>query len=122
MRAILTNNTFLYSNLTEESNDNHQLFHNNHDSLVGSIYLIISCIFFGITYLPLKFYKIGDCLFYQFLVGIGIWSSSLLYYMSRRFPNLSLLPMFGGFLWSIGYALIDFKNIQIFQNFTNILK
>ena len=104
----MTNDTFLYSNLTEDSDENQQLF-KNHNSLVGSMYLMISCIFFGITYLPLKFYKIGDGLFYQFVVGIGIWSSSLLYDMLRSFPNLSLLPMFGGFLWSIGYVLINLK-------------
>lgn len=67
---------------------------------LGSFYLTVSSITSGVTYLPLKYYDIGDGLFYQFIVAIGMLSSSLLVDSVRGFPQFYGLPMIGGVFWS----------------------
>ncbi len=69
-------------------------------AMLGWMYLIISSLFSAIIYLPLKFYNIEDGLFYQFIVALGMWSSSFIVDTYIKFPKFYPLPMLGGFLWS----------------------
>ena len=89
----------LTSNISNSSVHNYLAL----DSIyLGVVCLAVSSIATGITYLPLKYYDIGDGLFYQFVVAIGMMSSSLLIDGVRGFPQFYALPMLGGALWAFG--------------------
>ena len=60
---------------------------------LGFLYLSISCIFYGINYLPVKHYEIGDGMFYQFIVSLGFFASNVVIYCFQGFPEFYVLPM-----------------------------
>ena len=85
----------------------------------------ITCVFFGIFTLPIKHYKTGDGLFYQLLVGMGIWSVSIIVHGARGFPKVYPLPMLGGLFWATAnlqtVPAIKLLGIGISQTITNLV-
>jgi len=49
--------------------------------------MALACLFFGILNLPVKHYKTGDGMFFQLLVGLSIWSASLIVNCVRGQPE-----------------------------------
>ncbi len=93
--------------------------------VIGYICIAIACIFFGIFNLPVKHYKTGDGMFFQLLVGLSIWSVSLLVNCVRGFPKFYALPMLGGFFWSTAnlqtVPTIKLLGIGISQTINNLV-
>ncbi len=69
---------------------------------VGYIGIIVSVLFLGSNYLPIKKYPTGDGMFFQLLLTTGIWIVGFVVNWSRDFPKFYPLPMLGGFLWTTG--------------------
>merc|ERR1719215_2496007 len=70
------------------------------DVIMGYCCIGIACLFFGIFNLPVKHFATGDGMFFQLLVGLAIWSVSLIVHCVRGFPQFYALPMLGGLFWS----------------------
>ncbi len=69
---------------------------------VGYIGILVSVLFLGSNYLPIKKYPTGDGMFFQLLLTTGIWIVGFVVNWSRNFPKFYPLPMLGGFLWTTG--------------------
>ena len=73
--------------------------------LAGFLYLSLSCVLFGTNLLPTKHFKIGDGMFYQFNVSLGIFVSNFVLYCLQGFPKFYILPILCGVLWTCGNLL-----------------
>lgn len=69
---------------------------------IGYIGVIISVIFLGSNFLPIKRYQTGDGIFFQLMLTTGIWIVGFIVNWARGFPQFYALPMLGGFLWTTG--------------------
>jgi glucose uptake protein GlcU len=72
---------------------------------LGFLGVFISVIFFGSNFVPLKRLKIGDGVFFQFIMCNGIFVASIPVLMIQGFPEFHGLAIFGGFLWCTGNML-----------------
>ena len=75
--------------------------------LVGFLGAITAAIFFGSNYIPCKQYDMGDGMYFQFVMAVGIWVMGFGYFVGEEpgtgyFHPLALL---GGMIWSIGNVL-----------------
>ncbi len=70
--------------------------------LLGYSGLLIASVFWGGNNLPIKHYETGNGLFFQFIVGIAIWSTGIVVHWARGFPKFYAFPLLGGFFWSTG--------------------
>lgn len=66
---------------------------------LGFAALVLSVLFFGSNYLPVKQFETGDGMFFQLILTTGIWSVGFIVYAIRDFPKFYALPMLGGFFW-----------------------
>lgn len=73
-----------------------------HMDLLGYLGLTVASVFWGGNNLPIKHYETGNGMFFQFIVGIAIWSTGIIVHWARGFPKFYAFPLFGGFLWSTG--------------------
>lgn len=74
----------------------------SNEGIINFFCLITASIFFGGNYLPVKHYETGDGYFFQLVVCIGIWLSSLVIDWYKNNPKFYLLPVIGGLIWSSG--------------------
>jgi hypothetical protein len=72
---------------------------------LGYLGLLIVVLFFGSNFVPLKRIKIGDGVFFQFIMCNGIFITSIPVLLVQNFPELHGLALFGGFLWCTGNML-----------------
>lgn len=72
------------------------------EGIINFFCLFTASIFFGGNYLPVKHYKTGDGYFFQLIVCIGIWLSSLVINWYKNNPKFYTLPILGGLIWSSG--------------------
>jgi len=93
--------------------------------IIGYCCMALACLFFGILNLPVKHYKTGDGMFFQLLVGLSIWSASLIVNCVRGQPEFYALPMLGGFFWSTAnlqtVPTIKLLGIGISQTINNLV-
>lgn len=66
---------------------------------MGFAALVLSVLFFGSNYLPVKQFETGDGLFFQLILTTGIWTVGFIVNAIREFPKFYALPMLGGFFW-----------------------
>jgi len=68
---------------------------------VGFIACAIAGVFFGSNFVPVKKYEVGDGVFFQWVMCVGIWCVGLVTtgFTSNEFQPLSML---GGALWCTG--------------------
>jgi glucose uptake protein GlcU len=83
------------------------------DPVLGFQAALLAVLFFGSNYVPAKHVKVGDGVFFQFIMCVSIWVTSLpvLFYMVEAFPATSTefaIAMGGGFLWCTGNMLCAF--------------
>lgn len=83
------------------------------DPILGFHACLLAVLFFGSNYVPAKHVKVGDGVFFQFIMCAAIWVTSLpvIFYMAKDFPATSTefgIAMFGGFLWCTGNMLCGF--------------
>lgn len=69
---------------------------------VGYIGVLISVLFLGSNYLPIKKFETGDGMFFQLMLTTGIWIIGFSVNWARDFPKFYALPMLGGFFWTTG--------------------
>jgi glucose uptake protein GlcU len=72
---------------------------------LGYLGVFISVLFFGSNFVPLKRIKIGDGVFFQFIMCNGIFITSIPILMIQNFPEFHGLAILGGFLWCTGNML-----------------
>eukprot|EP01039_Chlorochromonas_danica_P009144 gene9144-10094_t len=72
---------------------------------LGYLGVFISIIFFGSNFIPLKRVKIGDGVFFQFIMCNAIFMTSIPVLIIQKFPQIHGLAFLGGFLWCTGNML-----------------
>lgn len=90
-----------HPNLDRYHADTNQTNSTNLD-LLGYSGLLVASVFWGGNNLPIKHYETGNGMFFQFIVGIAVWSTGLVVHWVRGFPKFYALPLVGGALWSTG--------------------
>jgi hypothetical protein len=71
--------------------------HNN----IAYLYIAISAVLFGTNYIPVKSFKSGDGMFFQFTLCIGIWFVGCVLTAIRGCPQIYRITMFGGYFSSL---------------------
>ena len=74
---------------------------------MGYYAVSLAVFFFGTNYIPVKHIKVGDGIFFQFIMCVAILLTSfpVLFYMTGQFPARTEefgIAMMGGFLWCTG--------------------
>ena len=75
--------------------------------LEGYLGALTAAVFFGSNYIPVKKYEMGDGMYFQFIMAIGIWVIGLFYFIIQE-PSTGYFHPFallGGVIWSIGNIL-----------------
>ena len=74
---------------------------------VGFVAAAVAAIFFGSNYIPCKQYDMGDGMYFQFVMAVGIWVLGLFYFIIQE-PETGYFHPFallGGTIWSLGNIL-----------------
>ena len=74
----------------------------NHKAALGFGACLISIVFFGSNYVPVKKYETGDGMFFQWVMGVAIWTVGLIVAGAKGFPPMQPAAMVGGALWATG--------------------
>lgn len=74
-------------------------------SFTGYIGVFIAVLGFGSNFVPLKRVKIGDGIFFQFIMCNAIFITSIPVLAIQKFPEMHGLALLGGFLWCSGNIL-----------------
>ncbi|CAI4230234.1 unnamed protein product [Auanema sp. JU1783] len=74
------------------------------DTLLGLSYSILTCIFFGSVFVPVKNAPAGDGFIAQVFICLGGFLVSLVYHVLCGIPSFYPQPLLGGALWCIGNA------------------
>ena len=74
------------------------------DSL-GYLFAFFSVFFFGTNFIPVKQYKTGDGMFFQFVMCTGIFVVGLIVNSVRNQPQFQPFAMLGGALWATGNVM-----------------
>merc|ERR1719189_1075596 len=75
--------------------------------LLGFAAALVGAIGFGSNYIPCKQYDLGNGLYFQFVMAIGIWALGLIVGVIQE-PQTAYfhpLALLGGTLWSLGNVL-----------------
>jgi len=75
-------------------------------SLLACLYLILAVTFFGSTYVPVKQFKTGDGVFFQWLMCWTIWFWSCIVYFVIGCPQFHAISVLGGVIWATGNMLV----------------
>jgi len=76
------------------------------DNTVGYICCVIAGILFGSNYIPVKKYKTGNGIYFQWILCSAIWFTGFVVNCSRQFPPFQPFAMIGGVLWCTGNMLV----------------
>ncbi len=71
-------------------------------TLTGYLCALVSIIFFGSNFVPVKRFETGDGMFFQWVLCCAIWCVGLVVYAIRGFPTFQPLAMLGGAIWATG--------------------
>jgi len=71
----------------------------------GLVAVAIAVFFFGSNFVPIKRYKTGDGMFFQWALCIGIWHVGLCVNIIRGQPEFQPIAMCGGLIWATGNLL-----------------
>ena len=72
---------------------------------MGYLFAFFSVFFFGTNFIPVKQYKTGDGMFFQFVMCTGIWTVGLIVNLVREQPEFQPFAMLGGVLWATGNVM-----------------
>lgn len=72
---------------------------------IGYLGVLIAVLGFGSNFIPLKRVKIGDGVFFQFIMCCAIFMTSIPVVIVQKFPQMHGLALLGGFLWCTGNML-----------------
>ncbi len=93
--------------------------------LIGYSGLLLASVLWGANNLPVKHYETGNGMFFQFIVGIAIWSTGIVIHALRGFPKFQPFALLGGFFWSMGnlqtVPVIRCLGIGVGSLFSNIV-
>jgi hypothetical protein len=67
-------------------------------------YIGVSAVLWGSTFVPTKEFPVGDGLYYQWIMSVGIWLAGHVFNLFLDPPPLQPIAMLGGFLWTTGTA------------------
>jgi hypothetical protein len=119
---VFANSTFFPSNLTTTTSKEN--VGENVSMPIGYLCIFVSCVLWGSQYLAVKHFEIGDGMFFQLFVSIGIFSSSFIVDCIQNFPKFYALPILGGFFWTMGnlasVPVIRFLGIGLGSLFWNV--
>ncbi|VDM46755.1 unnamed protein product [Toxocara canis] len=70
-------------------------------------------LFFGSMFVPVRRYAVGDGMFVQFMMAIGIFVFGFIVFVTEGFPRIYPVAMIGGFVWTLGnsFAMVLFNEI-----------
>ena len=71
----------------------------------GFLACLIAVIGFGSNFVPVKQFKSGDGLFFQFVMCIGVWCVGMCVYAYQGFPKFEPYALLGGVLWCTGNVM-----------------
>ena len=74
----------------------------SHKAGLGFVACLISIVFFGSNYVPVKKYETGDGMFFQWVMAVAIWTVGLIVAGAKGFPPMQPAAMVGGALWATG--------------------
>jgi len=72
---------------------------------IGLIAVAIAVVFFGSNFIPIKQYKTGDGMFFQWILCVAIWHVGLVVNIIRGQPEFQPVAMCGGLIWATGNLL-----------------
>jgi len=72
------------------------------DQWIGYICVAIAVLMFGSNFVPVKKFKTGDGVFFQWILCCAIWIAGFVVNVARGFPPFKPFAMLGGFLWCTG--------------------
>jgi len=72
---------------------------------IGYICCVIAGFLFGSNFIPVKKYKTGNGIYFQWVVCSAIWVTGFIVLCIRDFPPFQPLAMLGGALWCTGNML-----------------
>ena len=82
-------------------------------------YIAAGCaaIFFGSNFIPLKTYDMGDGMYFQMIMSIGIWVLGLIYEIIRNGLTAEFHPfaLIGGMIWATGNHSINYSIFVIYS-------
>ena len=79
--------------------------------VLSFISITTASVLWGVNNLTVKHFDTGDGVFFQFVVGLGIFSSGVIVHVFRGFPRLYALPLLSGFCWCNG----NFNTVPIIK-------
>ncbi|KHN72385.1 Transmembrane protein -like protein [Toxocara canis] len=64
-------------------------------------------------FVPVRRYAVGDGMFVQFMMAIGIFVFGFIVFVTEGFPRIYPVAMIGGFVWTLGnsFAMVLFNEI-----------
>jgi len=71
----------------------------------GYICCVLAGILFGSNYVPVKKYKTGNGIYYQWVLCSAVWFAGFVVNCVQNFPPFQPLAMLGGALWTTGNML-----------------
>jgi len=74
--------------------------------VIGFVAAGVAILFFGSNFLPVKKFKTGDGMFFQWVMCVGIWLVGLAVQLIRGSPKFQPFAMLGGALWATGNAMV----------------
>jgi glucose uptake protein GlcU len=72
---------------------------------IGYICCVLAGLLFGSNYVPVKKYKTGNGIYFQWVLCSAIWFAGFVVNCIRQFPPFQPLAMLGGTLWCTGNML-----------------
>ncbi|ESO13065.1 hypothetical protein HELRODRAFT_159665 [Helobdella robusta] len=70
--------------------------------VIGYVAALVSTRFFGSNFLPVKKFRSGNGIFFQWVLCSGVWSTGVMCFAIRGFPTYRPLSMIGGWIWCTG--------------------
>eukprot|EP01084_Bolivina_argentea_P172385 298612_1 len=90
--------------------------------LVGFIASAVASIFFGSNFVVIKEYDMGDGMYWQFIMAVGVWFFGLVFTMIQQGSIFTFHPLAitGGIIWSTGNLMTVpiFKTIGMALGFS----
>lgn len=68
----------------------------------GILVLVVAVIGFGTTHVPIRRFPVGDGMFVEFVMSVGIIFVGFAINAIERLPEFQTYAAIGGFLWAIG--------------------
>jgi glucose uptake protein GlcU len=73
---------------------------------LGYFCCVISALFFGSNYVPVKKLELGEGVFFAFTMSLGIFMVGFLVNVVQGFPKFEVRASIGGMLWAVGNLMV----------------